>query len=288
MFPTAQRGKILMLTTTIDGLWVLQVLSGIEVLAPELGLRPHLPSAETAAAALNHPAAKELRQAGVIDDGGDVDAVIAEWLTVIARRDVALFLQVQTSGQSMELDQVLLARFAQWWVALERHGDMVRLSSAGTATSEQSAGVVIRQQIERLVGSLIAAEVRPATLDTVQLISDVRERRDLGRALRRQGLCDEQVRTVVAACDSASSTQMSIVAIQSGVEQRTARTHIESGAVTVIDSAAGRLMVEHTTGHGRSWMIVAPGSASQIASAVQAMLRRLPAQADWHSYRKAV
>ena len=37
-----------MLTTTVDGLWVLQVLSGIEVMAPELGLRPHLPSVESA------------------------------------------------------------------------------------------------------------------------------------------------------------------------------------------------------------------------------------------------
>ncbi|HOB50942.1 MAG TPA: ESX secretion-associated protein EspG, partial [Mycobacterium sp.] len=35
-----------MLTTSIDGLWVLQVLTGIEVVAPELGLRPHLPSIE--------------------------------------------------------------------------------------------------------------------------------------------------------------------------------------------------------------------------------------------------
>ena len=38
-----------MLTTTIDGLWVLQILAGIEVLAPELGLRPILPSFETSA-----------------------------------------------------------------------------------------------------------------------------------------------------------------------------------------------------------------------------------------------
>jgi hypothetical protein len=35
-----------MLTMTIDGLWVLQVLTGIEVVAPELGLRPHFPSVE--------------------------------------------------------------------------------------------------------------------------------------------------------------------------------------------------------------------------------------------------
>lgn len=277
-----------MLTTTIDGLWVLQVLSGIEVLAPELGLRPHLPSAETAAAARSHPVAAELRQAGVIDAGGEVDAVVAEWLTVIARRDVALLIQAQSSRRATELDQVLLARFAQWWVALERHGEMVRLTSAGTATSEESARMVIGHQIDRLLGNVPAAEVQPVTLDALKLISDVREHRDLGCALRRQGLCDEQVRTVVSAGDSAASAQMSIVAIQSGVVQSATRTHIESGAVTVIDNAAGRLMVEHTPRHGRSWMIVSPGSAAQIAAAVQTLLRRLPAQTDWHAYRKAV
>ena len=72
-----------MLTTTIDGLWVLQILAGIEVVAPELGLRPILPSFETAHKALAHPIAAELRAAGVIDEAGTVDSVVVEWLTVL-------------------------------------------------------------------------------------------------------------------------------------------------------------------------------------------------------------
>ncbi|WP_260860599.1 hypothetical protein [Mycobacterium tilburgii] len=35
-----------MLTISLDGLWVLQVLTGVEVLAPEMGLLPHLPGVE--------------------------------------------------------------------------------------------------------------------------------------------------------------------------------------------------------------------------------------------------
>ena len=84
-----------MLTTTIDGLWVLQILAGIEVLAPELGLRPILPSFETAHKALAHPIAAELRAAGVIDEAGTVDSVVVEWMTVLSRRDVALLIQVR-------------------------------------------------------------------------------------------------------------------------------------------------------------------------------------------------
>ena len=85
-----------MLTTTLDGLWVLQVLTGIEVLAPELGLRPHLPSVETPQMALAHPIARELVAAGVMDDAGVVDQTVVEWLTVLSRRDVALLMHVQT------------------------------------------------------------------------------------------------------------------------------------------------------------------------------------------------
>ena len=64
----------IVLTTTLDGLWVLQVLSGIESLAPELGLRPVLPSAEPRESALAHPIAAEL-QAAIARQGMDIVTV---------------------------------------------------------------------------------------------------------------------------------------------------------------------------------------------------------------------
>ena len=85
-----------MLTTTVDGLWVLQILTGIETLAPELGLRSIRPSVETRHAALAHPIVAELRNAGVIDESDNVDGAVVEWLTVLSRRDVALLISVRT------------------------------------------------------------------------------------------------------------------------------------------------------------------------------------------------
>ncbi|OBH21194.1 hypothetical protein A5710_03140 [Mycolicibacter sinensis] len=65
-----QRGddneQTIVLTTTIDGLWVLQVLAGVESLPPELALRPTLPDIETARMAMAHPVAHELCTQGVI------------------------------------------------------------------------------------------------------------------------------------------------------------------------------------------------------------------------------
>ncbi|WP_059014822.1 ESX secretion-associated protein EspG [Mycobacterium sp. M26] len=277
-----------MLTTTVDGLWVLQVLSGIEVLAPELGLRPHLPSVETHEMALAHPVADELRAAGVITEAGGVDDAVLEWLTVLSRRDVALLVYAQTPAHETEPERVLLARFAQWWVALERSGIMVRLSSAGTATTEESAGVLINSQIDRLCGELKPASLRPVTLDTAELLAAVHDRASLRAYLVDKRLDSDQISTLTLAADTERSAQASVVAIQAGAANGPARSHIEQGAVTIIDTPQGRLVSEHVSRGGRSWMIVSPGSPGNIASAVQNMVRRLPAEDEWYSHRKVV
>lgn len=276
-----------MLTTTIDGLWVLQVLTGIEVLATELGLRPHLPSVETKQMALAHPVAAELRSAGVITETG-VDAAVVEWLTVLSRRDVGLLLYAETPGRRGDPERILLARFAQWWVALERCDSMVRLSPAGTANTEQAAARVINAQIERLCGQHPAAPLRPVTLDADGLKNQVRDRESLGRFLIQQHLDGDQRAALLLASDAERCAQASLIAIQSGVGTARDRSHIDSGVVTVIDTPAGRLVVEHLRRGDRNWMIVGPGSAATIESAIGKMLRRLPAQGEWYSYRKAV
>lgn len=273
-----------MLTTTVDGLWVLQVLTGIEVLAPELGLRPHLPSVETDRMALTHPVADELRAAGVIDEGRAVDGPVLEWLTVLSRRDTALLLFARTPNDDGEPTLVLLARFAQWWVALERSGVLVRLGGMGTATTEGSAGALVNAQIERLCGSMPAASLRPVTLDVAELLAQVRDSASLRMFLTDRRLDAEQVNLLTLASDTDRSAQASVVAIESGV----GRSHIDSGAVTLIDTRQGRLVVEHVTRGGKAWLIVSPGTAANIASAVQKMLRRLPAHDQWHSHRKVV
>lgn len=277
-----------MLTTTVDGLWVLQVLSGIEVLAPELGLRPHLPSVETEQIALAHPVAAELRAAGVITDGGGVDDAVLEWLTVLSRRDVALLVYARTPAQDTEPDRILLARFAQWWVALERSGMTVRISGVGTATTEGSAGMLINLEIERLCGEMKPASLRPVTLDIAELLAAVRDRASLHAFLVDKRLDADQITTLTLAADTDRSAQASVVAIQSGVPVGPARSHIDRGAVTIIDTPQGRLVSEHVSRGGKSWMIVSPGSAGNIANAVQKMVRRLPAEDEWYSHRKVV
>jgi hypothetical protein len=278
-----------MLTTTIDGLWVLQVLAGIEVLAPELGLRPILPSFETAQMALGHPIAAELRDEGVIDETGTVDTVVVEWMTVLARRDMALLIHVRNPETGEQPAQALLARFAQWWVVMERSEELVRIGGAGTASAEGAANAVLIAQIERLCGTNAPAPLRPITLDVDVLKSGVNSQDTLKKFLASQQLDADQLRMMMSAADPTRSTQSSIVALQSGVETgRPTRTHIERSVVTIIDSPEGRLVAEHVPSAGKNWMVIAPGTASNIATAVNQMVRRLPANEEWFSYRKVV
>lgn len=279
-----------MLTTTLDGLWALQVLSGIEVLAPELGLRPHLPSVESAQMALTHPVARDLRAAGVIDGNGTVDTTVLEWLTVLSRRDVAVLMHVQTPATTDQdqPERILLARFAQWWVSLERCGTQVRLSGAGTATDEHAAGLLISAQIDRLCGQLPPAQLKPVTVAVDELLSAVTDPASLRRYFVDQGLDGEQIAMLTLAADRDASAQASAVAVQSGAGDGPARSHIAAGTVTIIDTPNGRLLSEHINRGEKVWMIVGPGSTGSVASALRTMLRNLPAQQQWHSHRKVV
>lgn len=281
-----------MLTTTLDGLWVLQILTGIEVLAPELGLRPVLPSVETKDVALLHPVADELREAGVIDEHGAVDPAVVEWLTVLSRRDMALLLQATTpaDGDPSMPTQVTLARFAQWWVSLERSDIVVRICGAGTSSSESAANQVIGTQIERLCGSATPASFKPVTVPTDRVIAEVKDQASLRRFLLANVDLDyDQLHVLLAAADPTRSAQASIVALQSGVDSGSdTRVHVGGSVVTVIDTPDGRVLAEHIERTGKRWMIIAPGSLSNIVTAVNEMVRALPAAQEWHSYRKVV
>jgi hypothetical protein len=277
------------LTTTIDGLWVLQVLTGIEVLAPELGLRPILPSAETRHMALAHPMAAELRDVGVIDEAGAVDDVVKEWLTVLARRDVALLIHLSTPGAQDLPTRALLARFAQWWVVLERSEDIVRISGAGTSNTESAANDVVNATINRLCGTLDPAPLQPVTVDIDKVMAGVNGQEMLREHLLRERLDGDQLQILMMAADMRRTARAFIVAIQSGVDSgQPTRKHFEESVVTVADTPEGRLVGEHYVADGKRWMIIAPGSSSSIATAVNKMMRRLPASEEWHSYRKVV
>ncbi|BBZ46734.1 ESX secretion-associated protein EspG [Mycobacterium parmense] len=276
-----------MLTTTVDGLWVLQAVTGVEQTCPELGLRPLLPRLDTAERALRHPVAAELMAAGAIDRAGDADPMIREWLTVLLRRDLGLLVNIGVPGR--EPTRASICRFATWWVVLERHADLIRLYPAGTASNESSAGELVVGQIERLCGVAEAAPLRPVTLDTEQLLESVRDQSSLRSFLAAQRLDADQMQIITTAADPARSAQASVVGLQAGVgPDSMARLVVGDSSVSIVDTPAGRICVESVMSGQRRYQVISPGSRSDIGAAVQRLIRRLPAGAEWYSYRRVV
>jgi hypothetical protein len=275
------------LTTTVDGLWVLQAVTGVEQVCPELGLRPLLPRLETADLALRHPIAAELVAAGALDEAGNADPMILEWLTVLLRRDLGLLVNIAVPGR--EPTRAAICRFASWWVVLERHGDLVRLYPAGTSNDEAGASELVVGQVERLCGVAEVAPLRPVTLDTEQLLESVRDADSLRSFLLAQRLDVDQLQIVTAATDPARSASAAIVAIQAGVgPEKTARLAIGDSTVAIVDAPAGRLCVESVTSGNRRYQVLSPGSRSNIGGAVRRLIRQLPAGEEWYSYRRVV
>jgi EspG family len=276
-----------MLTTTVDGLWVLQAVTGVEQTCPELGLRPLLPRLDSPDRALRHPVVTELVAAGALDEAGNVDPVIREWLTVLLRRDLGLLVSIGVPGR--EPTRAAICRFASWWVVLERHGEMVRLYPAGTASNETAASELVVGQVERLCGVAEAAPLRPVTLDTEHLLESVRDAASLRSFLLSLRLDVDQLQMVTMAADPARSAHASIVALQAGIgPDEMGRIVVGDSTVSVVDTPAGRICVESVVSGQRRYQILSPGSRSDIGGAVQRLIRRLPAGDEWYSYRRVV
>jgi EspG family len=275
------------LTTTVDGLWVLQAVTGVEQLCPELGLRPLLPKLETPELALRHPVVPELLACGALDEAGHADPMIREWMTVLLRRDLGLLLHINVPGR--EPTRAAICRFATWWVVLERHSDLVRLYPAGTAGDEAGAIELVVGQVERLCGVAEAAPLKPVTVETEDLLESVQDAASLKSFLLGQNLDIDQLHIVTMAADPARSASAAIVALQAGAgPDKTARLAIGESAVAIVDTPAGRLCVASMTSGGRRYQVLSPGSRTDIGSAVRRLIGNLPAGDDWYSYRRVV
>ena len=185
--------------------------------------------------------------------------------------------------------RALLARFAHWWVALERSEDLVRISGAGTSNAESAANDIVNAQIERMCGTLEPAPLQPVTVDIDRVMDGVNGQEMLARATTPRAIGRGPAPDPDDGRRPAPDGAAFIVAIQSGVDSgQPTRKHIEQSVVTIVDTPEGRLIAEHFVSDGKRWMIIAPGTSSNIATAVNRMMRRLPANEEWHSYRKVV
>ncbi|SKO34794.1 Putative ESX-2 secretion-associated protein EspG2 [Mycobacteroides abscessus subsp. abscessus] len=274
------------LTTTLDGLWALQVFAGVERVCPELGLRPHDKRSETPRVAKSLDVVSELINEKAVTAHGDgflVDKPILNWLTVLSRREVALVMLIQQPGENTDLpERVALCRRGKWWVSLAIYGNAtVRIKPMGIATTHDDASTLIRRELEAICGTNEPAKFKPLTVSTSRLRACKNER-DVERLVIEAGADVDQLRAGLALSRSGQSAQASLCAFQQ--RQKTVPT-VSPLFVTIADTDRGRLMIKNVISGGQQWTILAPGISKSINSAIIELLKSLPANEEWHNAR---
>ncbi len=251
-------------------------------------MRPLLPRLDTPERALRHPVVAELMAAGALDEAGNADPMIREWLTVLVRRDLGLLVTIGDTWPRAHTCGHLPIRHLVGGVGTPRAIWCVFILPAPPATRPgpvswwlvRSSGCAAWRRQRRCGRSPWI----PSSCS-----QSVRDAASLRSFLLSQRLDVDQLQIVTMAADPARSAHAAIVALQAGVgPEEMARLVVGDSTVSIIDTPAGRVCVESVTSGQRRYQVLSPGSRSDIGGAVQRLIRRLPAGEEWYSYRRVV
>ncbi|OBB02166.1 hypothetical protein A5662_12655 [Mycobacteriaceae bacterium 1482268.1] len=275
------------LTTTPSGIWVLQAMLGVEKMPTALRLRPFVPSIDGGGTVVTDIGEIPLQQtaeyvslaeAGVIDERGQVDEAVRDWMAVVSRpqREVMVVIRrpAPLSGPTSPDDDkpalveertMSICQRERWLAMIARSEDQVVLAPLGEASRGDS-------QVELICDTLLHAfsAGQPATISGFNLPSATLEQAltdTLGKdqavvasALTRLGLSPDQVAVLSAAARLDQSAMAVVTVIHHGI-----KPHVHPDVISVIDSELGRITISYTTGpDGRRWTSVWPTSADGL------------------------
>ena len=276
--------NIAAVSTTTEGLWLLQALCGIETLPAVLLTRPYIADVGPPRA---HPGIATLVQAGAVLAGEDpeVHPQIRAWLETLGAPDVVLGAMIERrppTGDCQHL-RVAIARRGAMTVAAARHADEVTVENLGAVPS-------VRALLARLL-PLCGPDTTPADFDAVMvptadlldgLTQAVRGEHTPKVALGRLGLSAEQQRIVTAAADH-PLMEMSLAVIR----HDTTGEQVGLAAVAVTDTAEGRVVTGPVRSEsGQWWTMIAPGTLAAGAAAVTNLLATV-GLSDWYGHHRS-
>jgi hypothetical protein len=270
-----------MLTTSTDCVWALQALLGVERMPTVLRLKPYIPSAhgdlvvETTAGRQplqNTAQYHDLRRVGVVDDRGEVDAAVRDWMTVLSRAEREVMLAIRRPGQPATDEHgptvhervLVVCRYQRYLAMAARDGDEMVIGGVGEA--EDAAG-----QIEAICNMIVPAlgEHPPADIDGVNLPKEYIQREmeaaakspeGVSAALRQAGLGPWEVEVIQTAMQLDKSAMAVVAVIDHGAQLR-----VHPRVLTVADSEYGRISFTTTTGgDGTEWLSIWPTTPTNL------------------------
>lgn len=278
-----------MLTTSTDGVWILQALTGAERMPTPLRLKPFIPSAhgdlivETTAGKLPVQQTRQyhdLVEAGVIDAAGSVDGTVLDWMTVISKAEREVMLTIRrpdqpatdATGATVHERVLVVCRYQRWLAMAARDGDEMVIGGVGEADDPH-------QQIEAICNMLIPAlgDAPPADIDGINLPRNVIQHavessagdpQAIAAALRHAGLGPWEVEVMLAATDRARSAMGVVAVLDHGAALR-----VHPQVLTVADSDYGRISLTATTGaDGTEWLSIWPATPTSLRRDLGALL----------------
>jgi hypothetical protein len=270
-----------MLTTSVECVWALQALVGVERMPTALHLKPFIPSAhgdlivETTAGRTPLSGTAQyhsLLRAGVISDRGQVDAAVRDWMTVLGRpqREVVLAIRrpdqpgTADTGPTVHERVMVVCRHARFLAMAARDGEEMVIGGVGEADEPS-------RQIELICQMLVPAlgDHPPADMDGINVGKDVLELAldgagsgpdAMSGALRRAGLGPWEVE-VVAAATRLDQSAMAVVAVVDHCPE--IRPHPR--VLSVADTEYGRISFTTSSGaDGKEWLSIFPTTPSGL------------------------
>lgn len=270
-----------MLTTSADCVWALQALLGVERMPTPLRLKPFIPSThgdlvvETTQGRQPVQATAEyhdLLRSGVINDRGQVDDVVRDWMTVLSRAEREVMLTIRRPGQPATDDTtatvhervLVVCRYQRYLAMAARDGDEMVIG--GVAETDDPA-----QQIDAICNMLIPAlgDHPAADIDGINLPKELVEREmeacagsidGIQATLRRAGLSPWEIEVVHAATNLADSAMGVVAVIDNG-----AQMYVHPRVLSVADTEYGRISFTTTTGaDGTEWLSIWPATPTSL------------------------
>lgn len=281
------------MTLNVEGLWLLQALLGISVVAPEIRGLPYGPAGSDDWIA-EHPGVRALREAGIVDESGNVGPEAITQMHALAAPDVEVAILCSAGplewSVPMRLDdssswravpegqlRIVLARKDDRWVSAARVGQEVTIDTVEGLSVEALADLVLTVMDSVHVSD--PASIAPLNLPLEDIASAAAQRAGLPEGpLRARPLTDLGVKgAALADLEAVLDDPLAEAVFYARAYVDTEVRHSES-VLNLRDTIRGRVAsyrMPAVVGSRQSWMTFVPGTHSQVEHAVKASVADL-------------
>ena len=293
-------------TVNLHGMWMLQAMLDIATVAPELNTVPYGAPRDSTWFS-GDPRIEQLQSAGVVGQDGHVIPEVAARMQVLAAPDVEIAILIArgalswkgridvTDPTTWRLDipenqlQIVLARRDGKWVSAARAGDDITIDDV--SFEGDSAAWLSAVLVEQLN---VLHPVEPSRMQALNLpYEDILTAASQRAASPEGPQRDVPLRTLgippaALAELSALLDEPVLEAVMYARAHSDARRINSTTSVNIRDTDAGRVTLYQMLaprGSTQDWMVIAPGSTSQILQGIQTVLSSVNVR-DWENHQR--